>query len=837
MPTDIFLLAGVLLLLASAAAALWLLRRWLRDERLLSSLELVLLEVTLPKDIPEREKKPGEGVREQIQSGLQWLTSLAGLKESGLWARFLYGAPAFAFEIVAHPEGEIVFFVAAPRRYEEFLEKQVFAYYPNADVRRVTDYTLFQAGDAVRGGSLKLAQKAYLPLKTYEQLPADPLKGLTQALAKMEKGDAAAVQFVVRPAPPKVRRKGKRVARKVALGKQTSVTRQEGKIEKFAGSIGKHVRASTLGKSNEPSSGSDRQREGWLPQMSPVEQERLERVDKKASEYQFEVTGRIVVACKARQAADAVFTAIQQSFTQFGEPGFNELNVKARPDRGFFRDFIFRTHDPKARMVLSASELLSLYHFPSPEIETPNIRWRKARRAPAPSLLPPEGIVLGVNDYRGVRTTVRLQRDDRRRHLYMLGQTGTGKTTLFKHLALQDIRAGDGVGVVDPHGDLIEDLLLHIPPSRAEDVILFDPKDTDRPLGLNMLEARDPNQRDLVVQELVLIIEKLATRLNPESIGPMFEHYLRNALLTLIEDPDATLIDIPRLFTDKSFREWVVAKVQNPVVRQFWEKEYAQSLRGQQSADMLSYVISKLGRFISNEVVRNIIGQPKSSFDVRAVMDEGKILLVNLSKGSLGDINADLLGFVLVSKLQIAALSRTDVPQDQRRDFYLYLDEFQNFTTDTVGTILSEARKYRLNLNLTHQFIGQLTDPIRDAVFGNVGTVISYRIGVEDTELMAKQFAPVFDEYDVLNVEKYNAFVRLLVNNEPQRPFSLSVPPPPPGGDRRIREQIRELSRLTYGRPKAEVDERVRQRLLEVGSAPPPRPSAFGTLSEPEPLR
>ncbi len=837
MPSDLFLLIGALLILGSAVVALWLLRQWLRDERLLNSLELVLLEVTLPKDVPERKQKPGEGVREQIQVGLQWLTSLAGVQESGPWARFLYGAPTFAFEIVAHPDGEIIFFVAAPRRYEEFLEKQVFAYYPNADVRRVADYTLFEAGDAVRGGALKLAQKAYVPLKTYEQLPADPLQGITQALAKMERGDAAALQFVVRPAPPKVRRKGKRVARKVALGKQMSLTRQEGTIEKFAGSVGKQVRASTFGKPKEGAWGADREREGWLPQMSPVEQERLQRMDQKASEYQFEVTGRVVVSCKTAKAADAVYTAIQQSFTQFGEPGFNELKLKSRPDRGFFRDFIFRTDDPKARMVLSVSELLSLYHFPSPEIETPNIRWRKARRAPAPANLPQEGIILGVNEYRGVRTTVRLLRDDRRRHLYMLGQTGTGKTTLFKHLVLQDIRAGEGVGVVDPHGDLIEDVLLHIPPARAEDVVLFDPKDTERPLGLNMLEARDPNQRDLVVQELVLIIEKLATRLNPESVGPMFEHYLRNALLTLIEDPEATLIDVPRLFTDKSFREWVVSRVQNPVVRQFWEKEYAQSLRGQQSADMLSYVISKLGRFISNEVVRNIIGQPRSAFDVRDLMDNGKILLVNLSKGALGDINADLLGFVLVSKLQIAALSRTDVPPEQRRDFYLYLDEFQNFTTDTVGTILSEARKYRLNLNLTHQFVGQLTDPIRDAVFGNVGTVVSYRIGVEDTELMAKQFAPVFDEYDLLNVEKFNAFVRLLVNNEPQRPFSLSVPPPAPGGNERLREQIRELSRLTYGRPKADVDERVRQRLLEAGSAPLPSPSAFGTLSEPEPLR
>jgi hypothetical protein len=286
-----------------------------------------------------------------------------------------------------------------------------------------------------------------------------------------------------------------------------------------------------------------------------------------------------------------------------------------------------------------------------------------------------------------------------------------------------------------------------------------------------------------------------------------------------VEDPESTMMDISRLFTDKAFRDWLVPKVKNPIVKEFWEKEYAQSLKGQQSADMLSYVISKLGRFIGNEVMRNIIGQPKSSFDLRDVMDNRKILLVNLSKGSLGDINADLLGFILVSKLQITALSRTDIPENQRKDFYLYLDEFQNFTTDTVGTILSEARKYRLDLNLTHQFIAQLSDEIREAVFGNVGTVVSYRVGVEDSEMMAKQLAPVFDEYDLINVPNYHCFVRLLAKNQPQRPFSMKAAPPPSGGDEELRRNLYELSRLKFGRPKAEVEERILERLKVATSA------------------
>lgn len=826
---------ALLLIVGVTCAAGALILRYLQDERMLLSLHLVLLEVTVPKDLPEREKDREGTIQEQIQHGVQFLASLAGLREDRFFRQLLFGRPTWAFEIVAHPNGEIIFFVAVPRRYEEFMEKQILAYYPRADVRRVSDYTLFEAGDTVRGGVVRLTKKMYLPLKTYEDLPADSMQGITQALSKMEKGDAAAVQFVIRPSSGRWRRKGRSVARRVASGKEQSVMHPRPLWQRVGGEVARGAGESLRRRERDRSSTGRHREDRWLPQMSPAEQERLERVDKKASEYQFDVTMRLVVSCRSAVSADARYMALRESLTQFGDPTLNELRAKKQTKRKFFRDFIFRTFDPSKNSVLSLSELLSLFHFPLPSTETPNIRWRRARRAAAPANLPKQGVLLGYNDYRNVQTPVVLERDDRRRHLYMIGQTGTGKSTLFKHLILQDIHNGDGVGLVDPHGDLIEDILPHIPKERAADVILFDPNDTVRPLGLNMLETNDPNQRDLVVQELVLIIEKLAARLNPESIGPMFEHYLRNALLTLVEDPEATLIDIPRLFTDVTFRKFVVSEVKNPIVRQFWEKEYAQSLKGQQSADMLSYVISKLGRFISNDVIRNIIGQPTNSFDVRDVMDHRKILLVNLSKGTLGEINSDLLGFVLVSKLQIAALSRTDIPQEERQDFYLYLDEFQNFTTDTVATILSEARKYRLNLNLTNQFVGQLTDPIRDAVFGNVGTIVSYRIGVEDAELMAKQFAPVFDEYDLLNLEKFSAYVRLLVRNEPQRPFSLAVPPPPSGGSKKQAELIRELSRRTYGRARQDVEARIWTRLSAGGRSVPSSESTHPT-TEPKPL-
>jgi len=393
--------------------------------------------------------------------------------------------------------------------------------------------------------------------------------------------------------------------------------------------------------------------------------------------------------------------------------------------------------------------------------------------------------------------------------MYIIGKTGMGKSSLLAHMIVQDIRNGEGVCVIDPHGDLIEDILLHVPEERARDVILFDPRDVECPLGFNILEVRDETQKDLIVNEVVQILQKLAARLNPESIGPMFEHYLRNALLALVEDEGATLVDVPRMFVDKVFRAKVLALNTNPTVRQFWEQEFKQSERGQLSADMLSYVISKLGRFVSNKTMRNMIGQASSSFDMREVMDKQKILLCNLSRGSLGDINSDLLGFILVSKLQIAALSRANVPEDERPDFYLYLDEFQNFTTDSIVTILSEARKYRLNLNLAHQFVQQLEDTIREAVFGNVGSLVSYRVGAEDTEILVKQFEPVFTEYDLLNQERFSAVVRLLVAGTPRRPFSLKTEGPPSGGEVRMRDLVRQLSRETYGRSVVQVEEQI----------------------------
>ncbi len=469
-------------------------------------------------------------------------------------------------------------------------------------------------------------------------------------------------------------------------------------------------------------------------------------------------------------------------------------------------------------MILNTEELASIYHLPLPSTETPNIRWLTAKRTPPPVNMPTEGLILGQSIYRGEGITVRLKETDRRRHLYLIGMTGTGKSNLLSNLAIQDIQEGRGVCVIDPHGDLIADCLGSIPAAKADDVIYFNPADTERPMGINLLEydPKYPEQKTFVINEMIKIFDKLYDL--KQTGGPMFEQYMRNAMLLVMEDPDSgsTLMEIPKVLADSEFRNYKLSKCQNPIVYDFWTKE-AQKAGGEAAlANLVPYITSKLTQFVSNDIMRPIIGQQKSAFNFRQIMDEGKIFLINLSKGKLGDINAYLLGMVLVGKILMASLSRADLPQEQRRDFYLYIDEFQNFITDTIAVILSEARKYRLNLILAHQYIGQLIrgndTSIRDAIFGNIGTIVCFRIGVDDAEILAKQLAPVVNEFDLMNIEKYHAYVRLLIDNTASKAFLMKCFPPP-ASDLSIIEKIKELSRLKYGREQNLVESEINQRL------------------------
>lgn len=464
--------------------------------------------------------------------------------------------------------------------------------------------------------------------------------------------------------------------------------------------------------------------------------------------------------------------------------------------------------------TLNTEEMSGLWHLPLHSTEAPNIKWLTGRKAAPPANLPKSGLLLGHVAYRGTDTPVYIKEADRRRHLYIIGKSGTGKSVLLANLARQDILAGKGVCVVDPHGDLVEDILAHVPPERADDVVIFNPSDMERPIGLNMLEAKTEDQKDFAVQEMIAIFYKLFP---PEMIGPMFEHNMRNVMLTLMGDVSdtGTIIDIPRMFTDDSFVKKYLVKVKDPVVRAFWEKEMAKTSDFHKS-EMLGYLISKVGRFVENEMMRNIMGQQRSGFDFREIMDKQKILLVNLSKGTTGEVNAKLLGLIIVAKLQMAAMGRAELPESERKDFYLYIDEFQNFVTDSIATILSEARKYRLDLTIAHQYMGQLTDDkgraqIRDAVLGNAGTICSGRIGPEDADVLTKEFAPVFGQFDLLNPPPYSYYTKLLIDNEASKPFSMQTYPLEPGNRERA-EAIRQLSRLKFGRDRRIVEAEILER-------------------------
>ncbi len=649
-------------------------------------------------------------------------------------------------------------------------------------------------------------RKPYIfPIKTFRQLDVDPLNAVCNTLSKVGEGEGVSIQIVARSARPSWHTRGAHVAQEMQQGK---------KLKDAMGGQGFGGLLSTIFRTFVPKKKNTNQ-DDPLYRLSPMEENIVKGLEEKTSKAGLDANIRIVASTHTRERAQQFLKNIVDAFSQYTLYEYGNGFSRKDPLRqeSLIRQFIYRQFDEGKRIVLNTEEMASLFHFPLPMTETPNILWLSARKAPAPPNMPAEGLVLGRNLYRGVETIVRIKREDRRRHMYVLGMSGVGKSVMLENMILQDIQNGEGVCVVDPHGDLVNDILGQIPPERAEDVIIFNPSDVDRPLGLNMLEAATPEEQDFAIQEMIAIFYKLFP---PEMIGPMFEHNMRNAMLTLMADLQypGTIAEIPRMFTDPVFQKYKVSKVADPVVRAFWEQEMSKTSDFHKS-EMLGYLISKVGRFVENSMMRNIIGQPRSGFDVGEVMDKQKILLVNLSKGTTGEVNSNLLGLIIVSKLQMAALRRASLPQEQRKDFYLYIDEFQNFVTDSIKTILSEARKYRLNLTIAHQYISQLVQKdditIRDAVFGNVVTKIAFRVGVEDAETIAREFAPVFDEYDVMNVEMFTANVKLLIDNAVSKPFTVHTYPPQPS-DPDVARRITEYSRLKYGRERRIVEAEIMER-------------------------
>lgn len=790
-----------------------------KEKSLLKSLSMKLFEITLSgdgKETPEKDFRKIIAVMEQFYAGM---FSISDGRDN------LPGKNYFTLEITL-PNGsdEIVFYSAVPVSKGDLLEKQLLALYPNARIREVKDdYNVFNEAGASLGAYGKLSESQVFPVKTYDAFDNDPLPVILNVFSKLKKdGEGAAIQFVITPVGDYFLKKYgavlDQIKRGVPVKDATNISWSFG--DAIIKEIGVLFSGGGLKKNNEEKDD------------KKIDEEVIKHLSDKISSTIVNSNIRVIASAGSTKRAEEIISDLESAFNQFTLPQSNAISFVPEKKRSglrkLFHEFSYRTFSYDHPMPLNLRELSTIFHFPgNTEIASQlQLKQGKAKIAPAPLNMPKEGILLGVNKYRDTETPVYLTPDDRMRHLYVVGQTGTGKTTLLKNMIVQDIEAGRGVCMIDPHGTDIADILANIPQERMNDVIYFDPSDIDRPMGLNMLEydPRYPEQKTFVVNELLAIFNKLFDM--KVSGGPMFEQYFRNSALLVMEHPESgnTLMDIGRVMSDKDYRALKLTHCKNPLIKQFWEN--AIKTTGDQSlANFVPYITNKFDVFLSNDIMRPIVSQEHSSFNFRDIMDTRKIFLVNLSKGRLGDINSSLLGLILVGKILMAALSRVDsIGTKDVADFFLYIDEFQNVTTDSIATILSEARKYRLSLNVAHQYIKQLEENIKNAVFGNVGSMAVFRVGSEDAEILSKQFEPVFTAYDVINLENSNAYVKMLVRGQPTRPFSMETVAPK-YGDRAQADRVKELSRGKYGRPKEEIEAEMMKRYEKPAPITPPASS------------
>ncbi len=779
----------------------------------------VIYLVRLPKEKPQDLDKEDslQRLHEEIARGETIFSSIGGLRAQRGFKAWLFGrSDHFSFEIVANQK-LISFYIVAPAESGRYIEQQVQAHYPEAVMEEVEDYNIFNPSGEAVAGYLKTKREFVFPIKTYDKMDDDPMNSIINVISKLSQDEGVAIQYTVRSAKGSWHRRCSDVVSKATRTNSLKEALRDGAARKVFGVLG------DIFKSTKSQTPEEKQRQIDNPKrLTAMEEETLKAIEEKNAKAGLDVNLRVVVSAKDKGRAQVYLDNITNAFSQFNnyEYGNSFKNkITTRHKSRLIKEYIFRQFDEKISFLLNAQELTGMFHFSLNQTETPNVRWLTARHAAAPSDIPEEGIILGKNIHRGVVKDIKIKRDDRRRHTYVIGKSGTGKSQLLANMAIQDVLNGEGVCLVDPHGDLIDDVLSRIPPERAEDVILFSPADTERPLALNLLEfdPKYPEQKSFVINEMIKIFDKLYDL--KATGGPIFEQYVRNAMLLIMSDPDSgsTLMEIPKVLADAEFRKMKLDKCKDQTVIDFWRKE-AEKAGGEAAlANVVPYVTSKLTSFVSNDTMRPIIGQQKSSFNLRDVMDNKKILLVDLAKGLIGETNAHLLGMILVGKILMAALSRADVSAEQRKDFYLYIDEFQNFTTDSIASILSEARKYGLNLIIAHQYLGQLVKnndtSIRDAVFGNVGTWMLFKIGSEDAEVMEKEFAPVFNQYDLINIEKYTAYVKLLIDNTASRPFSMATPWPLMGIKRDdMASRIKSLSRMKFGKDRELIEAEIMKR-------------------------
>ena len=793
------------------------------------SLNMVFLLVKVPKK-ESKEDREVEGEQYSMQKDhkeicggimTQFFEALHSLYQKE-WYAFFTDQDFLSFEYVVI-DGLVHFFIVCPRHLAPLVEKQLTAFYPDSYVEQVDDYNIFSPKSHVCSAYIVTDKPYWYPIKTYTRMTADPLNGIVNSLSKIGHEEGAAVQIMVRPVKEGWQKKGRKKASEIFQNK---------KHHDFSW-VNPLSWISTLFEllfKGESAVVNNFDKDGVSTRTTPVTDEEVKAMEEKNARPGFETIIRLVSAANTKQDAHTNLVGMRGAFVQYNTPNGNSLEYSHwHNNKGLVTNFIFRNFYRgfnqwiiRKKNILAADELASLFHIPNIRFNKyPCIAWQNFKIAASPPNIPTEGILLGYNIYRGEKKEIRMKREDRFRHFYVIGQTGTGKSSILQVMIRQDLKNGDGICVVDPHGSLIEDILPFIPRERADDVIYFDPSDMERPLGLNLLEGDTWEEKELVALDAMNIMIKL---FDEEVFGPRIQDYFRNGCLTLMSDPGgAAITDIVRLFTDDDFAKMKRQHVTNPIVASFWDHQMAKK-GAREKQEMIPYFAAKFGQFVTNTMMRNIIGQTKSAFDFFDVMQKKKILLMNLSKGSVGEINSKLLGLIIVQKMQMAALKRAKIPAKQRSDFFLYIDEFQNYVTQSIEVILSEARKYRLGLNIAHQYLAQLEESggthakgkadLKGAVFGNVGTMMAYKIGAQDAEFMAKEMAPVFSDQDLINIDKYKAVMKLSIDTQPSRPFSIiPVNPYTEEGDKEAAEAYKQLSRLKYGRDREFVDREILRRI------------------------
>lgn len=723
-----------------------------------------------------------------------------------------------SFEIISSKDG-VEFYAVMPESVSDFVKSQIYAQYPDAQIAPVEDYSkkLFEEMPnlSYQTAILKIFKAQYYPIKTFREFEVDPLSAITSAIADKRGHDKVWLQINFKPIPDEWQEEGYDYINAMQEGQDFSPIRinVEGLMRAAGSGLGEVIKI--IPKFFMKPAHLQEQRDALLkgslkvsPKLSAGQVLEIKAIEEKLTRMGFACTVRIVGISDDPHKATAGLRACTASFKQFSTANLNSFIIEEQgssPEA--LKDYQDRVFDESASFVLATDELASVYHLPSVTVETPAISWSAYKRGESPLNLPTENCTFfGNTTFRNQMVPFGIKDVDRDKHMYFIGKTGVGKSTLFYNMVRQDMENGKGVGVIDPHGETIDHILDLVPENRIDDVVLLDPSDLERPVSINMLENPDPAQKNLMASGLVSVFKKHFGY----SWGPRLEYLLNNAILTLLEVPQTTLLGVTRLLADDNYQKYILFQVKDPVIRKFWEEEFKE-MRGNQRliTEALSPIQNKVGRFLASSTIRNILGQAKSTIKLDEIMDQKKIFLVNLAKGKIGEDNSSLLGAMIINRLEFMAMQRANIPESERVPFYLYVDEFQNFASESFAAILSEARKYKLSLNLTHQYTAQLPEEMLDSVFGNVGTIVSFALGAPDAKVLEPEFEPVFDANDLISLEAYNIYVKMMIDGMTSLPFSGVTFPPPEPRDPSPKLTVIERSRRKYGTPSGEVEARI----------------------------